>query len=330
MEFLKSLPKKVNEYNYFKKEQQGCTLISFSEKKRVVIECRLEEFEIEQDFCIDDKAINMLVSLQPINSIKVDNLFIIKSKKGTYKAKLLDKKPINIVKNFENKVVVENDRLLKASKFVSDNETRPVLCGVCVTAFGDLYASDSYKAYRYLARDVIIDNYSSIIVPKDFIELICKECGANIEIEYNSNMCCVTQNNISYISPLIEGKFPKIDSLYNIKSKGNKLVFDLQDFFDKINIAKQVGNDLANKNIALLFENNKLTAIGDDEFEADLVNIRENFDYSFTLVLSNFANIISCIDQNEKFIEMSYIESVKPIFIEDNKNEILVLPIRNN
>ena len=102
------------------------------------------------------------------------------------------------------------------------------------------------------------------------------------------------------------------------------------EFLDKLNIAKQVGNDLSNKNIALLFENNKLTAIGDDEFEADLVNIRENIDYRFTLVFSNFANIISCIDQNEKFIEMSYIESVKPIFIEDNKNEILVLPIRNN
>lgn len=330
MEFIKLLPKKVNEYNYFKKEEKGCTLISFSEKKRNVIECKLEEFEIEQDFCIDDKALNMLVSLQPINSIKVDNLFIIKSKKGTYKAKLLDKKPINIVKNFEHKVVVESNRLLKASKFVSDNDSRPILCGVCITENGDLYASDSYKAYRYLASGVASENCSSIVVLKDFIELICKECDENIEIEYNSNMCCVTQNNISYISPLIEGKFPKIDSLYNIKSKGNKLVFDLQDFLDKLNIAKQVGNDLSNKNIALLFENNKLTAIGDDEFEADLVNIRENFDYSFTLVFSNFANIISCIDQNEKFIEMSYIESVKPIFIEDNKNEILVLPIRNN
>lgn len=330
MEFLKSLPKKVNEYNYFKKEEQGCTLISFSEKKRFVIECRLEDFDIEQDFCIDDNAINMLLTLQPIISIKVDNLFIIKSKKGTYKAKLLDKKPINIVKNFEHKVVVESSRLLKASKFVSDNDSRPILCGVCITENGDLYASDSYKAYRYLASGVVSENCSSIVVLKDFIELVCKECDENIEIEYNSNMCCVTQNNISYISPLIEGKFPKIDSLYDIKSKGNKLVFDLQDFLDKLNIAKQVGNDLSNKNIALLFENNKLTAIGDDEFEADLVNIRENIDYRFTLVFSNFANIISCIDQNEKFIEMSYIEGVKPIFIEDDKNEILVLPIKTN
>ena len=330
MEFLKSLPKKFNEYNYFKKEEQGCTLISFSEKKRVVIECRLEDFDIEQDFCIDDNAINMLLTLQPIISIKVDNLFIIKSKKGSFKAKLLEKKPNNIINDYEKKVVVEKSRLLKASKFISDNDSKPILCGVCVTEYGDLYSTDSYKAFRYLARDLSIKNYSSITIPKDFIELICKECGNNIEIEYNSNMCCVKNNNIKYISPLYDGVYPNIDQIYNIKNNQNKLVFDMQDFLDKLNIAKQVRNDLSNKSIALTFNNNKLIATGDDEFEADLINIREQTDYCFTLTMSNFANVISCFNQEEKFIEFGYISNVRPIFIEDDKNEILVLPIKTN
>ena len=49
----------------------------------MIIVCELDNFEIENSFCVDNKALEMLKVLSPISEIVVDKNFIIKSKKGS-------------------------------------------------------------------------------------------------------------------------------------------------------------------------------------------------------------------------------------------------------
>ena len=174
---IKLLPNKVNEINYFRKENQGCTLFSMSDKKTTVIICRLVDFEIDQDFCVDDKTINMIKLLNPTDITIKDGTFFIKAKKGKYKAKLMKNQLKNI--DIENKysINVNMNRLAIAKTYCSDNESKMALNGVNVNEYGDIVATDSYTCFRYLNKNAerTTDKPLNITIPREFIDFICKE-----------------------------------------------------------------------------------------------------------------------------------------------------------
>lgn len=76
------LPKKLNEINYFKKTDDGCEIYSYNERidtRNEVIVIKLDS-EIENDFCVDSKALEMVKTLSPCEIEITDKSFIIKSK----------------------------------------------------------------------------------------------------------------------------------------------------------------------------------------------------------------------------------------------------------
>ena len=315
------LPNKVNEINSFKKEEKGCTLYSFSEKRTTTIICKLEDFEIDQDFCVDDKTINMIKLLEP-QEIKIDKgLFIIKSKKGKYKTKLLEKTYKKIDFSNTKNITINKNILEIAKNFCSINSSKPVLNGVNFKN-GEIVATDSYSCFRKITTD---DSEYNFIVPREFIELICKEIETQeIKIAYNDVLCLVYDDNITYVSPLINGIFPDITNIYKLNVGSSILKFNYADFLDKYNIAKQVGLNL-NKNIIITFTNDKMIAKGDDTFETDLINLGDKIDYNFSVTTDKFNLLINSINQYTEYLEINYHDTLNPLFYNE---EIVILPVR--
>lgn len=325
---INKLPKKLNEINYFKKEPFGCTLYSYSLKNDTTIVVELRDFEIDNDFCVESKVVDMLRVLSPITSIKVDNVFEIKSKKGKYKATLLDNQLKKPNMDFTKKFEVDFDRVLMASDFVDTKGTRVVLTGININSNGSINATDSYIAFRYINNDYKeqLEENLSIIVPKDFIGFVSKEFSGKVKFEFNEQTCQLRKDNVKYITRLISGTYPSLDNIYNAKNNSQELVFDYKDFVEKYEVAKQVGQN-SDKINCLRFSNNKFVALGENEFESELTT-NSNIAYDFALSQDKFDKVFSKISSANEKLKMNYTNPTRPLFFEDNGNEFLLLPIR--
>lgn len=328
---INKLPKKFNEFNYFEKNENGvgCTLYSYSIKSNMIIVCELDNFEIENSFCVDNKALEMLKVLSPIDEIVVNKNFIIKSKKGSYKAKLIEnnmfRKP---TMNFQYGFKADLSRLKIASKFCAKTDKKPILTGVNVNSNGDINATDSFVAYRYVNGENVGVEIVSITIPSDFIDFISKITNENtINIDFNNNICMIQIDNIKYINNLLEGNYPNLSRIFESKYSASLFEFNINELKEKVEIAKNVG---ANKDmpIYITIANDTFIANGNNDFSGELnVVNNDRFEYTFTISLDYLSDVLVCLKDNEK-MELRYNGSVRPIFIEENGNEFLILPVR--
>ena len=331
---ITKLPAKLNELNYFKKniDKKGTTIYSYSLKNQITIVCELDELEIENDFCIDSKTIDMIRLLSPIKEIVIDKDFTIKSKKGNYKTKLISS---NLMLDFlnlkyEKTLNVNFEKLKNASQFVAKDNKRPILTGVNVTDLGDIIATNSFISFRYVNKEMIhIPRERSITIPSSFIDFIAKLSDSEtITINFNRNNCMVQLDNVKYITNLLEGNYPSLDKIYATKIQYDEIVFDANDLKEKFFIAKEVGQDKNNEIIFFSLENDKLVSKGVNDFEAILKPLKNEVDYKFTVSLEYLNIIINNLKENT--INVLYKQSDKPIFFLDNDNEFLILPMRRD
>ena len=324
------LPKKLNETNFFKKnENGGCTLYSYSPRKNITIICELENFEIENDFTVNEKVIDMIRILSPITSLNItDKQITIKSTKGNYKARLLENTYMIPAFEFKDKITIDINRLKIASCFASTTG-KTILTGVNINSNGDIFASDSFIAYRYLANLDLPENAyeKSITIPNEFIGFVAKEFNETVDIYFSSNRttCMICDKNIKYVSRLLDGIFPNVNKVYQNNVGGENLVFDLEEFKQKFNIAKEVGKGFENY-ILLTFEDGKLIAKGNNEYEVELKPENQSIDYSFAVAYDKLIPLINNV-KNSKLV-FKYVDGLKPLFVEDGQNEYLILPLR--
>lgn len=321
-----NLPSKVNEINYFKKEDKGCTLYSYSKKNTIIIVAKLSDFDIPHDFFVDDKAINMINLLSPIKSIKIDEICMaIKGAKGSYKARFIDGTITLPNLNFEECVRVEMDRLKIASKFVSNKDTRPILTGVNINLNGNICATDSYMAYRYISGRTIEENKAnkSITIHKSFIDYIGSLFDKEVDIYFNENTCMVSKENVYYISRLLSGIYPDIDRIYNGVKKLTKITFDVKDLNEKLSIASIL--DFSNDYCVINFKNNTLNAKAENPYNAE-INVDYSNEYEFNIAMSRLKAVLSNIQKNEMVLD--YEGTFKQLYVEENRNEFVLLPMR--
>lgn len=330
---VNKLPKKFNEFNYFEKREKGCVLYSYSNKSNMTIVCELDDFEIDNDFCVDNKALEMLKVLNPINNVNIkNNSFIVESKKGKYKSKLIETnnflKPKMI---FENNFEIDLNRLKTASKFCSKNDKKPILTGVNANSNGDINATDSFVAYRYVNQKNVGKSCYVITIPSEFIDFISKTTNdSEVTINFNTNTCMIQIDNIKYINRLLEGNYPDLSKIFNARLNSNQIEFDINELKEKVAIAKNIGSN-KDMPIYLTFNNDTFIANGSNDFASELSNVADykDFDYKFTISLNYLSEVLNCLTDNEK-VKLGYVESVRPIFIEENGNEFLILPVKRD
>lgn len=333
---IKKLPKNINEINLFKKEEKGSTLYSFAKDNQVTIVCRLEDFEIDRDFCIDKNTLEIIKNLTPIKEFKIsDNKIKIVGANGKLSSKLIEENLPQIDMNKTNKVEVDLRALSCAKNFTANDSnssyTSFAFQSIRLNNYGDIYSTDRYIAYKHLNErfgDIKRENEVVILIPKNFVAFLEKEFDTEekIEIFYQKNICLVEKENITYISKLFEGNYPNLQSLFE-GNCGNETTIDFADFKKKTKIAEKIGANENNKIVFYTFNNGKLIVDGDSTYEADLVETQTRFgDYDFTISAENVKKISSATKNSE--ITFKFKESKHPIFFLTKENDtILTLPI---
>lgn len=299
------LPKKLNEINYFKKQNQGCKIYSYTldpAKRNEVLIISLPDTEIEKDFCITSNTIAMVSKLGIDADINItDKSFIVKSKKGKYVATLLSEQLFNLDTNTcVDSVSVDIDYLVKASNFVSKEERRPVLTGVRVDSFNNIYATDSFKAYFKLNEYSFSEK--GITLPVNFINLIKNTFNnKNINLYYNNNIVYCEEDNLIIVSRLIDGMYPAIEKVYKNINSAINVEYNKDELLGALEISSNIesASDKDKRIIIELTENHFKTA-GADTFDADITFKNENL---FTMKINH-----EMLDQAFKTINKDNIE----------------------
>ena len=325
---INKLPKKINEVCCFKKQDNGSIIYNYSSKNRdsmVIIE--LSECEIEKDFAIAGTTLEMVRKLKPVDSIELEgNKFVIKSKKGTFKGSLLNETPSILNTNLQNTLKVNLKALKVLSEFVSDNDKKPVLTGVNIANNGTMVATDSYKLARFLG-DAAIQVENNITIPKTFIDLIKNEVDdEEVALSYNNTTVILKVDNITYVSNLLAGNYPDVSRIFT--NSAMQITFDVERLRESIDLAKNVGIAVGGeKYLPLTFDNGNLIANGVSIYETTLSETIPS-EYNFTLSIEAIELVLKNIENNT--INLGYNSDTKPIQINDNGIEYIVLPIKIN
>lgn len=271
MFFNVELPKKLNKINYFKKEEKGCTLYSYSDElgNNPYIIVDLTDFEIEKDFCINDSTLLAIAKLQPNVELKFNEKgFIAKSGKGKYTAKYIQSNLINVNMNYDNQIKADLSILNRAVAFVSNNDKKPILTGVNING-GIVTATDSFKVYRNVATIENENAVNQITIESELIKLVSSIFSENIvDTYYNNNTICFKENNIRVVGRLLEGKYPSLDAILS-QFTDEKHELNRNDILETIEFTKIAGANLK-ESCYISFENNKIIGMGADTFEKEI------------------------------------------------------------
>lgn len=271
MYFNIELPKKLNKINYFKKNDEGCTLYSYNDEvgNNPYIIMDLPNFEIEKDFCINDSTLLAISKLQPDVELKFNEKgFIAKSKKGKYTAKYIQSNLINVNMNYDNEIKVDLSILNKAVAFVSNNDKKPILTGVNING-GVITATDSFKVYRNVANIENNNATNEITIESDLIRMVSSIFNNNIvDTYYNKNTICFKEDNIRVVGRLLEGNYPSLDTIV-AQFSDEKHELNRNDILETIEFTKIAGASLK-ETAYISFENNKIIGLGADTFEKEI------------------------------------------------------------
>jgi len=205
-------------------------------------------------------------------------------------------------------ITVSKDVLLngisKTLFATADDELRPVMNGILLE-FGQgnltFVASDAHKLVRYKNDTVKTEVESSFILPKKpsslLKGLLPKEDG-NIEIHFDEKSAVFMLTNYTLICRLVEGTYPKYNSVIPTNNT-NEMVVDRLELFNSIKRVSVFANQASNL-IKLGIENNQLVISAQD------------VDFSISAI-----ERIKCQYENEK-IEIGF----KSVFLMEILNNI--------
>ena len=276
----------------------------------IIIESVLD-FDLTNDFCIDAKSYNMFTRLKTNRRLKIDgNVLYIFADEGKYKTALIDKVAPKIeIGAIKNQNVYNNRVLQFACNFVSTSNTRPLLTGVLFDDYGGVYATDTFKLYKYGNNFTHKPLWS---VPVAFIK----------ELKENDYTLIFTDNYVVYrgtynvYSRLYTGEIPDINKVIKTNNpniikftKPDKLTFMVSEYID-VKIKNDIEFILHDDTSEYRF-NVPCTQMGD-------IDIRFNYD--------QFLTAIKLFDNND--IEIRLDTPLTPAYFNKDDEHIILMPMR--
>lgn len=309
----------------------GSKIISYDYGMNVIVITKLSEKVSDTPFAVDNKGYDLIKKFQSPELSYDEEKNILYVKQGKNKFKINTFKGNLPQTNLDDlkSIKVNYKALKKACKFTSISETRPILTSVCIKENGNIYATDSYVAYRCLKDENNDDeNVEEINVSKNFIEVIDSECDF-IDIQYNSNCIIYKNNNITYVGRIISGIFPKLNKILELKSP-NSLVYKYDELKEALSLASNVGKTKENNgNIIIRLKEKSLIAYGESQFESVLdATVPENLDITFSS--DKIILLLSCVEKNKENIELNYNEGLSPVIFSQNNEKIIITQINRH
>lgn len=233
----------------------------------------------------------------------------------------------------------------KTSFAISTNESGDVLTGVSIRTKGNIIevtATDRYRlARKRLEFDYEFPEINIVVAGKSFEELnkIIEEGTEIIQVHCSSMKVLFKYRNLLFQSRLIEGIFPKIDSLIPSKHE-NVLEFNKEELISAIDrISLFVVNDTANTtpNIIKMVINSEgivefmanSNEIGAAKEEVTPISMKTKEAMQISYSYKYFLEALRSFDDENVFINVT--SEVRPLTITSKKDINLVqliLPVR--
>lgn len=120
------------------------------------------------------------------------------------------------------KVNLPTNALSTACNFVSTREDHLFMNGVMITNTGVIYATDSFKAYRYKEENSEAES-DTFSVPTEFIKSLPKV--ESLELGFTKTAVMYEDQEYYIVSSLYSGTAPKMDNIFD-QARTHWLVFD--------------------------------------------------------------------------------------------------------
>jgi len=150
----------------------------------------------------------------------------------------------------------------------ADDELRPVMNGILLE-FGQenltFVASDAHKLVRYKNKTIKTEIESSFILPKkpaSLLKGLLPKEDNDIEIRFDEKSAVFTLANYTLICRLVEGTYPKYNSVIPTNNT-NEMIVDRLDLFNSVKRVSVFANQASNL-IKLGLENNQLVISAQD------------------------------------------------------------------
>ena len=130
--------------------------------------------------------------------------------------------------SFTIKSTILSEAISKTVFAAGNDEIRPVMSWVLMELTDEgmaLVATDAHKLVRYARKDVVTDNYDSIILPTKPLNQIKNILGneeLDVKVEYNDKNAFFAFGNIQLLCKLIVGKYPNYPAVIPVENP-NKL-----------------------------------------------------------------------------------------------------------
>lgn len=233
-------------------------------------------------------------------------------------------------------------QIIKKTTFaISNNESRPILAGISFTTSDnklEVVATDSYR----LARKTINFGFKfptlRVIVPGksfDALNKIIEDTEENVEIYCTSTYILFKFKNILFQSRLIDGVFPKLDSLIPNKYL-SRITFNKEELISIIDRLSIFANTGANNIIKFSLKNNGMAEfeteenqLGAAKEEIQPISIENDGNYQISISSKYLLDALHAFDDEN--VHLNFTGEVKPFTITSDKDINLVqliLPLR--
>lgn len=245
-----------------------------------------------------------------------------------------------------NPVKIESGLLKKiisqTSFAASLSESRLVLTGVKFAVKDNEMSATATDSFRLAKRITTLDeNYQSqeMLIPSKALDELCKiieDKNSEVTLHVTSNKVLVKYQNISFMTRLIEGRYPDTTSLvsapYDLEVKFNKnellsaieRASLLSSASDALNITRMVIKD--DKKVKILSNSTEIGNVEEDVYPV-FINQASQFQVAFSA--KHFIEAIKVLDSN--IITIHFNGEIKPFTIlGENDSEFVqvILPVR--
>lgn len=328
-EIIKNLKELDNNVIYKNK------LYSYDKDTNIVIETTLDEDFGEIKFGIDLNTLKLLKSIKDpdVSFDSISNQLIVKfGKNQKYKTKTLDTAiPSLLSDNEVYETVIVNRKVIEiACKFTSQVISKPVLTGIAIDNFGDIYATNSFKAYHYVNpnnNENPQNRKPAIIVPVNFFATLDSKQEI-IELNYTDKFIFTIQGASKITSRLLSGLYPTqvFGNIEKINQNPTIIRTNCQEMINNINLAKNVGYGAKNGYIRVVFDKGNLKAEGFNEFECNFEDGTDD-DYNFAMNLDT-AKELFFYSNDGTDSEFIYQASLQPLIIKKENETFVFTPVR--
>lgn len=235
------------------------------------------------------------------------------------------------------------DAVSAAVRFVGKDVLRPVMSGVCLDFRADglrVAASDSKVLFCDVLRDVVAEREAVIIVNASIINAVVAHFSLSVpvSISFDSRQVCFRQDGIEIQGRLIDGKFPRYESV--IPKNNNRIAVVNRSMLTAAVKRVRISANQTTEQIRLRFNGSTSLALEASDIEYSLqskmtINTekQENFpgEHLFALRASFFLSLLGTFGKDVTEVTLLLGDPARAVLVKsavDSERVCLIMPMQ--